>query len=528
MEKLAFEGPIVLAILDGVGISNKTAGNAVHFARTPFLDYVSTHYLNIPLQASGEAVGVAKGQIGNSEIGHNTIGSGQIVKQNAVRIQSAIDDGSIWQSGVWYNIIDLMAKNQGATLHFAGIFSDGGVHSDIHHLEAFIKKAYEQGVRKIRIHAVFDGRDVAPQSEPKYINEIEAFCHNFQGADFKIASGAGRMAAVADRYENDWNMVKKGWDMMVHGEATYHFTSAGEGIAYLRNLHKDLQDQNIPPFVIDDANHQPIGKIQDGDVVVYFDFRADRAIEITRAFTEDDFKAFDRGIRPKIYFAGLTEYDKDTHAPTNQLVPAFNIENTLSQYIGSRNFPSLAVSETVKFGHITYYFNGNSYKHNSQEDFLEIPSSKFPFETRPWMKSAEITDNVLAQLKKYRFVRINFPGGDMVGHTAKLQPTMIALEAIDVQLQRLAAMVDHLGGIMIITADHGNAEELLDDAGNPKTAHTTNPVPCIFYDNTKNRQKYQSANLPDAGLANIAATIVTLLGKNDYPSIWKSPLIITQ
>ncbi len=525
MGKFNYEGPIVLVIMDGVGLSSSQVGNAVYYARTSFLDYVVTKYPSVALQASGPAVGVAPGQMGNSEIGHNVIGSGQIFKQAGARIQAAIDDGTMWQSGVWYNVVDRFTKNPNSTLHFAGILSDGGVHSDIRQLEAMIRKAYEAGARKIRVHALFDGRDVAPQSEPRYIDALENFFTQFEGADFKIASGAGRMFAVADRYGSNWNMVKIGWDMMVHGKATYHFSSANEAIDYFRRKNPNLQDQNIPAFVIDDAEHHPVGTIQDGDTMIYFDFRADRAIEITRAFVEDDFTAFDRGPRPDVFFVGMTEYDTDQHLPKNQLVPPLHIKNTLSDLLGGKNIPSLAVSETVKFGHITYYFNGNSYMRHSREEFIEVPSDKYPFDYRPWMKSAEITDAVLERLKTHKFIRINYPGGDMIGHTAKMQPTIVALEAIDIQLQRLAAAVDAMKGMMIITADHGNAEQLISPDGRPQTSHSTNPVPCIFYDNTENRAKYQLADITNPGLANIAATIATLLDETPL-AIWQKSLII--
>lgn len=616
MQKLHYDGPVVLVVMDGVGLSPKRSGNAVRQAHTEFLDNAMLKYLNIPLNASGEAVGIMPGQMGNSEVGHNALGSGQIIKQGVAQIEEAFATGDIWTSKAWQGAMKFLKANEKVhpTLHFAGIFSDGGVHSDIKHLEQMISQAYAEGVRKIRVHCVFDGRDVAPQSEPKYIERLENFCKRFKDADFRIASGAGRMVAVADRYESDWGMVKLGWDMMVHGKAPRQFKHATEAIRTLRQENPGLQDQYLPPFVIvedmaarsalaaraimarassDKAGRKlvPIGKVQDGDAFIYYDFRADRAVEIAQAFTEVDFDKFDRSKSgkklvvknpktaeakvengklsikgktklkfdgkssakspsektvsltksssekssssasvsdnwlPQIYFAGLTEYNSDKHLPKNILVPPVKIEQPLNVFLGQNKISQMAISETVKFGHITYYFNGNSYKKMPREGQVEIISDTQPFNTRPWMKSAEITDAALIAMDKFQFVRLNYPGGDMVGHFADLEATITAIEAIDLQLARLAKKVDALGGMMIITADHGNAEELIDNKGIPKTAHTTNPVPCIFYDNTKNAKLYRSAGLKHPGLANIAATIAILLGLPDYPVIWQKPLI---
>ncbi len=530
---LHYDGPIVLVVMDGVGLTRETIGNAVRQARTEFLDRAIVNYLNIPLLASGEAVGIEPNTMGNSEVGHNALGAGQIVKQGIAHYNEAFTSGKIWESKDWQACIDNVLKNN-STLHFSGIFSDGKVHSDINHLAEMIKKAHSMGVKKIRIHCVFDGRDVAPQSEPKYIQLFENFFKQFPGCDYKIASGGGRMIAVADRYENDWEVVKRGWDMMVHGISDRHFTDATTAIQTLRSEDSSVQDQYLPPFVIVDENDQPVGKVKEGDSFIYYDFRADRAIEIAMAFTYNDFPYFNRSnpadticagnTCPKIFFAGLTEYNTDTHVPEHQLIEPVHVHNSLHAFLGERNISQLAISETVKFGHITYFFNGNSYQKARGEDHIEIPSYTIPFNTCPWMKSVEITDELLKHLKDYKFIRVNFPNPDMVGHFAELESTIVAIEAVDIQLARIAKAVDELGGMMIITADHGNAEELMDADGNPKTAHTTNPVPCIFYDNTENRPKYVSSNQPDAGLSNMAATITDLLGL-DHPTIWRNSLI---
>ena len=545
MDKLSYDGPIVLAVLDGVGLAPNGPGNAVAGARTPFLNRAAREYLRVALDASGESVGLLPGQMGNSEVGHNTMGAGRAIKQGIAKIEEAFRTGEIFESEAWRSAITRILSNQKAlkvdnnsdlwynekigpaTLHFAGIFSDGGVHSHIAHLEQMIDKAYVEGVRRMRIHAVFDGRDVPPQSEPKYIEEIEEFVKQFADADIKIASGGGRMVTVADRYENDWGVVKRGFDMMVQGQADYYYHSAKEGIEVLRRNDPGVQDQYLPAFVVVDEEEKPVGKINQGDALIYFDFRADRAIEIAMAFTYFDFPYFNRGdYQPTdVYFVGMTEYNSDTHVPEHRLVEPVVINETLNQFLGQRNISQMAISETVKFGHITYYFNGDSYEKANKEEFFEIESDTEPFETRPWMKSAEITDKVIAEADKYDFIRLNFPGGDMVGHTADYEATMQAIEAIDLSLARIAKKVDELGGVLVIVADHGNAEELLDENGTPKTAHTTNLVPCIFYDNTLNRSKYKLVKVDNPGLKNLAATLAMLLGQNDYPKSWDVSLI---
>ncbi len=530
MNRLSYDGPIVLAVLDGVGLAPDAPGNAVSKARTSFLGKVAREQLHVALNASGEAVGLTPGQMGNSEVGHNTMGAGRAYKQGIAYIDEAFFTGKVFESDAWKGAISQVLNNgEGRTLHFAGIFSDGGVHSHISHLEKMIEKAYMDGVRRMRVHAVFDGRDVAPQSEPKYIRRFEEFTRRFPDADIKIADGGGRMVYVADRYENDWGVVARGWGAMMNGEADYSFRSAEEAITVLRRINPEVQDQNLPPFVIEDENEKPIGVIEKGDAVIYYDFRADRAIEIAMAFTYWDFPYFNRGnYRPdEVYFVGLTEYNSDTHVPEHRLVEPVVFGETLNKFLGEKEISQFAVSETVKFGHITYYFNGNSYDKAKGEEFKEIESYTEPFETRPWMKSAEITDVVLDNLDKYKFVRVNYPGGDMVGHTADMEATIVAMESIDLSLSRIAKKVDELGGILIVVADHGNAEELIDENGAKKTSHTSNKVPCIIYDNTVNKNKYHLAELANPGLANLAATIALLLGQDDYPKNWEAALITT-
>lgn len=552
MDKLQYDGPVVLAILDGVGLAPDSAGNAVSKARTSFLGMAAREFPHVALNASGEYVGLLPGQMGNSEVGHNTMGSGRVIKQGIAHIEEAFNSGAVFESEAWKGAVTrVLAEdtNRGesaadidnssnpwynvemgserATLHFAGIFSDGGVHSHISHLEQMIERAYAEGVRRIRVHAIFDGRDVPPESEPKFIRRLEEFAGRFTDADIKIASGGGRMVCVADRYENDWSVVARGWDMMVNGEADYYFHSAEEAVMTLRRVQPGVQDQYLPAFVIVDDNEKPVGRIEKGDALIYFDFRADRAIEIAQAFTYWDFPYFNRGsyTPDDVYFVGMTEYNADTHVPEHRLVEPVYITETLSRFLGEHGVSQMAISETVKFGHITYYFNGNSYEKAPYEEHVQIDSYTEPFETRPWMRSAEITDAVLARMGEYKFVRVNFPGGDMVGHTADMEATIVAMESIDLSLKRIYDEVKKLGGALVIVADHGNAEELLDAEGRPKTSHTTNKVPCIICDETANRSRYQMAEVVEPGLANLAATIAVMLGLPDYPQSWSEPLI---
>lgn len=542
MNGLSYDGPVVLAILDGVGLAPDGAGNAVSRARTGFLGNAVREYLHTALNASGEYVGLTPEQMGNSEVGHNTMGAGEAVRQGIAQVDEEIETGAIFKTKAWKEAIgricDINAadkkkkifsfeRTETATLHFAGIFSDGGVHSDISHLMRMIERAYKEGVRRIRVHPVFDGRDVAPQSALVYVQRFEEFAKKFRGADIKIADGGGRMVYVADRYENDWQMVARGWDAMVNGEADYYFSSATEALNTLRRLEPDLQDQYLPAFVIVDGDEQPVGTVKPGDSFIYFDFRADRAIEIAQAFTYWDFPYFNRGAyRPdEVYFVGLCEYNSDTHVPEHRLIEPVKFEETLGRFLGLHDVSQLAISETVKFGHITYYFNGNSYEKAPREEFVKIDSYTEPFETRPWMRAAEITDVAVARMKDFKFVRINYPGGDMVGHTADVDATMVAVEAIDLSLRRLAEEVDKLHGALLIVADHGNAEELLDESGQPKTAHTTNKVPFIIYDNTENREKYELSDIAEPGLSNLAATIATMLGFSELPKNWDESLI---
>ncbi len=534
------KGPVVTVVMDGIGISSSTVGNAIHDANTPVLDRLFKQYPHIALKAHGKAVGMPSDEdMGNSEVGHNAIGAGRVYNQGASLVNDAIASGEMFEKDAWKEVV-ANAKAHDSTLHFLGLFSDGNVHSHIDHLKAMIVKAKQENQRKVRVHILLDGRDVPETSALDYVEPFEAFLAEVRDNDFdaRIASGGGRMNITMDRYEADWSMVERGWHVHVLGEAPF-FESAVEAINGLRDQNPGVIDQDLPPFVIAEGG-EPVGRVEDNDSVVYFNFRGDRAIEISLAFEADDFQPFDRGRRPKVTYAGMLEYDGDLHIPTRYLVPPPRITNTMGEYLTGEGVTQLAISETQKYGHVTYFWNGNrSGKFSEQlEDYVEIPSDVVPFEQRPWMKAAEITDELIARLKtgKYRFARVNYANGDMVGHTGIYQAALIAVETVDLALRRLLPVVDALGGVVLITADHGNADEMFEvdkKTGQPKTkedgsfraktSHTLNPVPLIYYDNqTDGAVALRTGN--DYGLSNLAATMVNLLGY-EAPEIWDESMV---
>nr|AGS54048.1 2,3-bisphosphoglycerate-independent phosphoglycerate mutase [uncultured bacterium contig00048] len=536
------KGPVLAIVMDGVGISKNELGNAVHFARKPVLDKLFVSYPNITLRAHGTAVGMPSDEdMGNSEVGHNAIGAGQVYEQGAALVASSIDEGEIWERDAWKEIVQGCkgAINRAlTTLHFIGLFSDGNVHSHIDHLKAMIIQAKKEGLKKVRVHTLLDGRDVPETSALDYIEPFEKFCAELcdSGFDVCIASGGGRMKITMDRYEANWKMVELGWQTHVLGEGD-KFESASAAIKALREKYKGTIDQDLPPFVIA-KDGEAVGTIQDGDSVVFFNFRGDRAIEITRAFEEASFDKFDRKRYPKVTYAGMLQYDGDLKLPTRFLVPPPAIKNTSGEWFSKSGISQYACSETQKFGHVTYFWNGNRSGKFDGETYFEVPSDIIPFEQRPWMKSAEIADAVIEALKsgKYNFLRCNFANGDMVGHTGSFRAATMAVEAVDLALARILPIVDGLGGVALITADHGNADEMYeidkktkepaknkDGSYKAKTAHTLNPVPFILYDNASGG-KLSLKNIPNAGLSNIAATVANLLGFEKHES-WDGSLL---
>ncbi len=533
------DGPVVTIVMDGVGIAPEGEGNAVKGAYTPTLDMLKANYPMVKLKAHGMAVGLpSDDDMGNSEVGHNALGAGQVFAQGAKLVTQSIETGKIFASDSWKAVIGNVLG--GTTLHFLGLFSDGNVHSHIDHLKALILKAKDEGVKTVRVHILIDGRDVGETSALEYIRPFEDFLSSIRSDDFDvmIASGGGRMKITMDRYEADWSMVELGWKTHVLGEGR-QFASAEEAVVAYREEYKVI-DQDLPPFVIA-RDGKPVGTVNDGDSVVFYNFRGDRSIEISKAFEDEVFTKFDRVRFPKVVYAGMLEYDGDLHIPSRYLVSPPEITNTMGEYLADMKIPQLAISETQKYGHVTYFWNGNKSGKFSEEfeTYIEVPSDVIPFEQRPWMKSAEITDKLIECLKsgKYKYLRVNFPNGDMVGHTGNLLATRIGVESVDLELKRILDVVDSLGGVAIITADHGNADEMYeidkktkapkaDKNGNfkAKTSHTLNPVPCFIYDN-KNKDAYTvKADDGSFGLSNVAATVVNLLGY-EAPSMWDTSII---
>lgn len=531
------KGPLLIVVMDGIGITGATKGNAVTAGFTPNLDRLMASCPHTLLKAHGTAVGLpSDDDMGNSEVGHNAIGAGQIYSQGAKLVNEAIESGKLFQGRGWTEITQNCVGNN-TTLHFIGLFSDGNVHSHIDHLKAMIKRAAQEGVKRVRVHILLDGRDVGETSALEYVIPFEEFLSGLKSDSFdaRIASGGGRMFITMDRYEANWGMVERGWKTHVLGEGRL-FSSAREAIETLRGETGAI-DQDLPAFVIAEDG-KPVGTIEDSDSVIFFNFRGDRAIEMSRAFEEEDFDKFDRVRWPRVVYTGMLEYDGDLHIPKRYLVEPPFIKNTMGEYMARTGVTQLAISETQKFGHVTYFWNGNnSGKFDEElETYIEIPSDIVPFEQRPWMKAAEITDKLIEMLatRKFTFARCNFANGDMVGHTGSFQAARIAVEAVDLCLGRILPVIEKLEGVALVTADHGNADEMyeLDKSGKPrldedgrikaKTSHTLSRVPFIIFD-PKNKGKYRLRQ-GEFGLANIAATAVNLLGY-EAPDIWEESMI---
>ena len=532
-------GPVVLVIMDGVGYGHFKEGDAVADSKMYNLTALTAKSPNTKLKAHGKAVGLPSDEdMGNSEVGHNAMGCGRVFNQGAALVSKSIETGAMFEGAAWKEIVSnvkngSITAGRAPTLHFLGLFSDGNVHSHLDHLKAMISHAKKEGVKRVRIHTLFDGRDVGETSALEYIDPFEEFlkslCDN--NFDVKIGSGGGRMWITMDRYGADWSMVDRGWQTHVLGTAR-QFASAREAVETYRKEIPGIIDQNLKEFVITEGG-KPIGTIEDGDSVIYFNFRGDRALEITAAFEEDNFDKFDRKRRPKVCYSGMMEYDGDLHVPKRYLVSPPSIDRTMGEYLAASGVRTLAISETQKYGHVTYFFNGNrTGKFDDKlEDYVEIKSDVIPFEQRPWMKCAEITDHVTEAIGcgKYDFIRLNYPNGDMVGHTGVYQAVVCSMESMDIQLGRLVKAVDAAGAVMVITADHGNSDDMFEHEnktgavslkadGTPKskTSHSLNPVPCIIYDpeykgEYLNEPKTASLN-EGLGISSIASTCMQLLG----------------
>jgi len=541
------QGPLVLVILDGVGLYKGRAegyhANAFDIASTPNLDrLLATAPVSIRLTAHGPAVGMpSASDMGNSEVGHNAIGAGRVFEQGAKLVSSAIEDGSVFEDPVWSRLVaNTVAR--GSTFHLIGLLSDGNVHSHIDHLESLVRRLAEAGVQRVRVHPLADGRDVSPVTYHIYLERLQRVlteCEFEKGMDGMIASGGGRMQITMDRYQADWEMVRRGWEVHVLGRGR-GFESAVVAVETLRAENPGVIDQDLPPFVIVGEDGIPNGPVGDGDSVVFFNFRGDRAIEISRAFTEEDFDEFERERFPKAMYAGMMEYDGDLGIPPAYLVSAPRISRTVSEYLVHNRVSQLATAETQKFGHVTYFWNGNnSEKFDAElEDWVEVSSDNVPFETAPAMKAREVCRVVTDDLTGagHRFVRVNLANGDMVGHTGVLEAAVTAMEVVDECVGMIERAVTAAGGTLIVTADHGNIEMMWevdgttgevkrDEGGNPmiKTSHTLSQVPWLLVGEDADRFE-TNPEVSAPGLGNIAATLLLLLGF-EAPPDYLPPLI---
>ena len=516
--------PIVLVIMDGVGKGDGGSGDAVVVAKTPTLDNLLATCPHTYLKAHGTAVGLPSDEdMGNSEVGHNALGCGQVYSQGAKLVGESIENGSLYASNTWKTLV---ANANGKAMHFMGLLSDGNVHSNIHHLIALLKQAHAEGVKKAYCHILLDGRDVPATSALEYVEMLENTLSelNTEGCDYAIASGGGRMQVTMDRYEANWGMVEKGWRTHVQAIGRT-FASAKEAIETFR-AETGCIDQDLPAFVIA-RDGAPVAPIANGDSVILFNFRGDRAQEISLAFDRKEFDKFDRPGYEGVMFAGMLQYDADLNIPESYLLQPPVIKNTLTEVLCEAGIREYAVSETQKYGHVTYFWNGNRSGKVCEEleVYEEIPSDVIPFEQAPAMKSKEITEKMVDAMAsmKFDFLRCNFPNGDMVGHTGVMDAVVYAMECVDNGLKAIIEAADKYGYTVLITADHGNADQMTETKKGKtsvRTAHSLNPVPFIIYDKDTKWTVKEGAY----GLANVAPTVVKMMGLT-APACWEESMV---
>ncbi|WZZ62840.1 hypothetical protein YC2023_062947 [Brassica napus] len=565
---------IGLIVLDGWGESEPDQYNCIHKAPTPAMDSLKNGRPDTwrLIKAHGTAVGLpSEDDMGNSEVGHNALGAGRIYAQGAKLVDLALESGKIYEDEGFKYISESFEKG---TVHLIGLLSDGGVHSRLDQVQLLLKGFAERGAKRIRVHILTDGRDVLDGSSVGFVETLESELAELRskGVDAQVASGGGRMYVTMDRYEvriesmnsrkgldlnfqfvnpdyallllqNDWTVVKRGWDAQVLGEAPHKFKNALEAVKKLRAEPK-ANDQYLPPFVIVDDSGKAVGPIVDGDAVVTFNFRADRMVMLAKALENEDFDKFDRVRFPKIRYAGMLQYDGELKLPSHYLVSPPLIDRTSGEYLAHNGVRTFACSETVKFGHVTFFWNGNrsGYFNEKLEKYVEIPSdSGISFNEQPKMKALEIAEKARDAILSGNFdqVRVNLPNGDMVGHTGDLDATVVACEAADVAVrswlqydsqvlllgvQMILDAIEKVGGIYVVTADHGNAEDMVkrDKAGKPAldkegklqilTSHTLKPVPIAIGGPGLSAGVRFRQDLDTPGLANVAATVMNLHG----------------
>ncbi|SEN70005.1 2,3-bisphosphoglycerate-independent phosphoglycerate mutase [Lihuaxuella thermophila] len=491
--------PVLLCILDGFALREERYGNAVAQANKPNFDRFWNEYPHTTLKASGNAVGLPEGQMGNSEVGHLNIGAGRVVYQDLTRVTKSIEEGEFFENETFLNAIRHVREHN-SQLHLYGLVSDGGVHSHIRHLFALLELAAKAKLDKVRVHAFLDGRDVAPDSAVRYIQELQ---------DKMRELGVGKLATIQGRYyamdrDKRWERTEKSYRAMVYGEGP-KYTDPVQAIQ--ESYEKSVYDEFVMPTVMVDENEQPVGLIQDNDAIIFFNFRPDRAIQISLAFTNEDFRGFDRGPkRPEnLYYVCLTHFSETVNGyvaykPTN-------LDNTYGEVIAQHNLKQLRIAETEKYPHVTFFFSGGREEPFPGEERILIHSPKVAtYDLKPEMSAYEVTEALLKEIEaeKHDTIILNFANPDMVGHSGKLEPTIRAVEAVDECLGKVVDLVLAKGGVAVITADHGNADMVMDEEGRPHTAHTTFPVPCIVTD--------KSVELRDDGiLADLAPTLLHLM-----------------
>ncbi len=492
--------PVMLMILDGFGIAPKSEGNAVSLAKKPNFDRLVANYPTSQLQASGLEVGLPEGQMGNSEVGHLNIGSGRIVYQELTRITKAIKDGDFFENE---SLMKAMtnAKNNNSALHLMGLLSDGGVHSHIEHLRGLLEFAKKEGIQNVYVHAFMDGRDVAPSSGKEFVEKTEAMMAEV---------GIGKIATISGRYyamdrDNRWERVELAYNALVLGKGE---TANNAVEAMEKSYHDNKTDEFVLPTVVLE-NGAPTATIKNGDSVIFFNFRPDRAREITRAINDKVFDGFKRETL-NLTFVTMTQYDKTLEGVEVAYKPQ-TLANTLGEYVSSKGLNQLRIAETEKYAHVTFFFNGGVEKENSGEERVVIPSPKVAtYDLKPEMSAYEVTDELLNRLDsdKYDMVILNFANPDMVGHTGVIPAAVKAIESVDECLGKIADKMLEKDGCLFITADHGNAETMIDfSTGNPFTAHTIDPVPFVWVANDT-----EGKAIKDGKLADIAPTMLNQLG----------------
>jgi 2,3-bisphosphoglycerate-independent phosphoglycerate mutase len=507
--------PVALIILDGWGVSQRRDANAVALARLPFYTSLLRDHSHTLLSASGEDTGLPDNQMGNSEVGHMNMGAGRIVYQDFTRINRAIRDGSFAKNPVLTEVLH-KTRSTGGRLHLLGLLSDGGVHSHLSHLEALLKLVKAEGRPPVFVHAFLDGRDTPPQSGLGYVKTAEAFMRRL---------GVGTIATVMGRYyamdrDQRWDRIAKAYAALVAGVGARR-KSAEEAVT--ASYDAKVTDEFVVPAVIVDQHENPVGNIDDDDGVIFYNFRADRARELTRALTDPGFQAFPRKtVRKLAAFATMTSYDETFTHPT--AFPPSRLTHILPEIISERGLKQLRIAETEKYAHVTYFFNGGNEKTYPGEDRVLIPSPRdvATYDQKPQMSAREVADEAVRRIEsgRYSLIVLNFANPDMVGHTGILPAAIQAAEVIDECLNKVVSAVRRIGGAVVLTADHGNLEQMVDYAtGQPHTAHTLNPVPCIIVDDKQHAMRASGI------LADIAPTILHLMGIPQPPEMTGESLI---